>query len=97
MSDRTWFIALGSEIEGPALGSLIGLLGPIKDGEEAAIALQTKMLEVDQAMADALDWEHPDVCAPDLYRSLQVVTLSAEEIAHFTDALAAAAKEQIDG
>lgn len=73
--DRDWYIVLNHT------ATTFELLGPIKNGEKAARALVDQMLATDQLLADAVDWEHPTVCAPNpFYESLQVLPLSMEEV-----------------
>jgi hypothetical protein len=76
---RGWYLMLTNPDD-----SLDGLIGPVKGGREPAIRLKEMLLDRDLKLAEAVDWDHPDACAPYWFTYVRVVELSAAEI----DALA---------
>ena len=56
------------------------LLGPFKAGGAQAEDVMRLLLDRDQQLTDAVDWEHPLVHAPYWFSEIRLVTLNAHEI-----------------
>lgn len=75
MSARGWYLMLTDPD-----ANLDGLIGPLKGGKEQGERLMALLLDRDRQLAEAVDWDSPDCCAPYWFTRVQVVDLTPVEV-----------------